>query len=161
MKRYRVNERFYWIVTILILAITMTWLITDYNSYQASHKEPIPDRSVTTVEEFQDKAEQNVPPGPQPISLGTFTITHYTNSLECCGKTDGITSTGVKAQPNRTIAVDPGVIPYGTEVIIDGKIYVAEDKGGAIDGKRLDIYVGSMNEAITRGVIEREVFLIK
>lgn len=92
-------------------------------------------------------------------SIGEYTITHYCPCKSCCGKTDGITATGTVATADRTIAVDPSVIPYGTEVIIDGKTYVAEDCGGAIKGRKIDIYVDSHQEAINRGRVTREVFL--
>ena len=92
-------------------------------------------------------------------SIGEYTITHYCPCEKCCGKTDGITATGTIATADRTIAVDPSVIPYGTEVIIDGKTYVAEDCGGAIKGNRIDIFCDSHDEAINRGRATREVFI--
>lgn len=65
--------------------------------------------------------------------LGTFKITHYCPCSICCGPwANGITSTGVTATTNRTIAVDPSQIPYGSKVVINGQVYVAEDCGGAI-----------------------------
>ena len=92
--------------------------------------------------------------------LGEYEITHYCPCSACCGKwADGITATGTTAKPNHTIAVDPEVIPYGTEVIIDGIIYIAEDCGGAIKGNRIDIFTESHSEAISRGVIVREVYV--
>lgn len=67
------------------------------------------------------------------VDLGEFKLTAYCPCQKCCGKwSNGITSTGVTAQPNRTIAVDTDVIPYGSTVIIDGKEYVAEDCGGMV-----------------------------
>jgi 3D (Asp-Asp-Asp) domain-containing protein len=94
-----------------------------------------------------------------PVSLGEFTITHYSASLEECGKTDGITATGAKAVAGRTIAVDPDIIPLGSQIIIDGITYTAEDVGGKVKGKRIDIFVDSRKEAIQRGKIQREVRL--
>lgn len=94
-------------------------------------------------------------------SIGEYTITHYCPCEKCCGKTDAITATGTIATADRTIAVDPSVIPYGTEVIIDGKTYVAEDCGGAIKGNRIDIFCDSHSEAISRGKITREVFKVE
>lgn len=91
-------------------------------------------------------------------SLGMFSISYYDNCLSCCGKTDGITFTGAKATPNHTIAVDPDVIPLGTQVMIDGILYTAEDIGGAIQGNRADIFVGSHQEALERGRHQAEVF---
>ncbi len=52
----------------------------------------------------------------------------------------------------RTIAVDPSVIPYGTQVIINGHIFTAEDCGGAIKGNRIDIYVSDHDRANALGV---------
>ena len=90
---------------------------------------------------------------PQVIDLGEFKITAYCPCTKCCGKwANGITSTGVTAQANRTIAVDPSIIPYGTRVLIDGNEYVAEDCGGAIKGKRIDIYFDTHQEALQWGV---------
>lgn len=95
-------------------------------------------------------------------SLGSFIITHYCPCSICCGPwRDGITSTGVTAVTNRTIAVDPTVIPYGSKVVINGQIYVAEDCGGAIKNNHIDIYVGSHAEAEDKGVYETEVYLLE
>jgi 3D (Asp-Asp-Asp) domain-containing protein len=92
-------------------------------------------------------------------SLGTFTITAYCPCAKCCGKDDGITATGVKATAGRTIAVDPNVIPYGTELFIDGFTYRAEDTGGSIKGRKLDIFFANHLEALEWGVREYEVFI--
>ena len=90
----------------------------------------------------------------------TYTITAYCPCVKCCGKTDGITATGTKATEGRTIAVDPDKIPYGTEVIIDGQIYIAEDCGGAIKGNKIDIYFESHEEALEWGRQEKEVTIL-
>ena len=92
-------------------------------------------------------------------SYGIYEITHYCKCTRCCGKNDGITATGTQATAGRTIAVDPKVIPLGTEVVIDGQNYIAEDTGGAIKGKKIDIFCESHEEAISRGRIEREIFI--
>lgn len=94
------------------------------------------------------------------ISLGNFKLTAYCPCVACCGKSDGITSTGVKAQANRTIAVDPKIIPYGTVVEIGGREYVAEDCGGAIKGNRIDVYFDNHAEALNFGVQHKEVFKV-
>lgn len=92
-------------------------------------------------------------------SLGTFEISAYCPCAKCCDKDDGITATGVKATAGRTIAVDPDVIPYGTELYINGFTYVAEDKGGSIKERKLDIFFNSHLEAKEWGVQEHEVFI--
>ena len=55
--------------------------------------------------------------------------------------------------PYRTIAVDPTVIPLGSEVEINGQIYIAEDTGSAIKGNKIDLCVRSHSEAYARGVL--------
>ena len=84
--------------------------------------------------------------------LGKYELTAYCGCSICCGfYSGGKTATGVKAKANRTIAVDPKVIPYGSKVIINKKEYVAEDCGGAIKGKRIDVYFDSHSEALEFG----------
>lgn len=64
------------------------------------------------------------------------------------------------AKSNHTIAVDPSVIPYGSKVVINGKIYVAEDCGGAIKQNCIDIYFDTHEEASDFGVQYAEVYLV-
>lgn len=95
-------------------------------------------------------------------SLGYFRITHYCPCSLCCGPwADGITSTGITAVTNHTIAVDPTQIPYGSKVVINGQVYVAEDCGGAIKKDCIDVYVASHAEGEAKGVYYTEVYLIQ
>lgn len=95
-------------------------------------------------------------------NLGVFKITHYCPCSICCGPfADGITSTGVTAVTNHTIAVDPTQIPYGSQVVINGQVYVAEDCGGAIKKNCIDIYVATHDEGENKGVYYTEVYLIQ
>ena len=90
----------------------------------------------------------------------TVVATAYCACSKCCGEwADGITASGVKARANHTIAVDRNIIPLGTQVVINGNIYTAEDTGGAIKGNRIDIYFDSHSEALKWGrkTIEIEV----
>ncbi len=110
------------------------------------------------IKEVEPKEEIAVQSGGLQ-SMGTFTATAYCPCSKCCGKwANGITSTGVTAQSGRTIAVDPKVIPYGTEVVINGHTYVAEDCGGAIKGKKIDIYFDTHAEALEFGRKSVELF---
>lgn len=94
-------------------------------------------------------------------SLGTFRLTYYCACELCCDVETGITATGTPVVEGRTIAVDPSVIPYGTQVIINGHVFTAEDCGGAIDGNRIDIYVNDHQTALELGVGQAEVYLVK
>ena len=100
---------------------------------------------------------------PTVINLGTFKISAYCHCSKCCGKSDGITATGTKVQANRTIAVDPNVIPLGSSVIIDGQTYtyVAEDTGGGIKGNKIDMYFPTHQEALNWGIRYKQVSLVK
>lgn len=62
---------------------------------------------------------------------------------------DGITSIGTAAKVGRTVAVDPNVIPLGTELTIEGfdGVFVAEDIGSAVKDYVIDIYFGEGAEA--------------
>lgn len=92
-------------------------------------------------------------------SLGEFVITYYCPESCCCGEyADGVTASGTKATAGRTIAADPDVLPIGSVVIIDGHTYTVEDVGGAIKGKRIDIFMDSHEEALQAGVRTAEVF---
>ena len=97
-------------------------------------------------------------PEPEYITE-TFKLTAYCPCMQCCGKTDGITASGTKATEGRTIAVDPNVIPFGTEVIINGHTYIAEDKGGAIKDNRIDVYFDSHQDALEFGVQYADVLI--
>ena len=98
---------------------------------------------------------------PKEKNLGKFKLTAYCSCKKCCGKTDGITSTGTKATQGRTIAVDPKVIGYGSKVKINGKEYVAEDCGGAIKSNHIDVFFNNHQDALDFGVQYANVYIKK
>ena len=93
--------------------------------------------------------------------LGTFNATAYCGCAACCGSAGGHTASGTTPTAGRTIATDPSVIPLGSKVLIDGKEYVAEDTGGAIGGKRVDIFFSSHSAALQFGRRSVEVSIKK
>ena len=80
-----------------------------------------------------------------------YKITAYCSCAKCCGKSNGITASGKKAKAGRTIAAPRG-FSFGTKLSINGKTYIVEDRGGAIKGNRIDMYVNSHSEALRWGV---------
>ncbi|WP_409367432.1 LysM peptidoglycan-binding domain-containing protein [Lysinibacillus sp. 38-6] len=85
----------------------------------------------------------------------------YTASCEGCS---GITATGIdlKANPNtKVISVDPSVIPLGSKVYVEGYgEAIAGDTGGAIKGKRIDVFFPSQQDAINFGVKQLKVTIL-
>lgn len=90
--------------------------------------------------------------------------TAYTSGEAGVNKT---TATGKQVQVGY-VAVDPKVIPLGTRLYIEypnGKwaygFAVAEDTGGAIKGKRVDLYFNTLKEAYAFGVRTVRVFVLE
>jgi uncharacterized protein YabE (DUF348 family)/3D (Asp-Asp-Asp) domain-containing protein len=89
--------------------------------------------------------------------LNNVTLTAYSADFASTGKSPGhkyygITASGARVQEGKTIAVDPRVIPIGYWVYIEGVGYRrAEDKGSAIRGNKIDVYVPTHREAIQFG----------
>lgn len=81
----------------------------------------------------------------------TCKITAYCSCSKCCGKSNGITAAGTVATAGRTVAAS-SKYPIGTKLNIGGHIYTVEDRGGAITGNKIDIFVNSHSEALAWGV---------
>ena len=81
----------------------------------------------------------------------TYKITAYCSCAKCCGKTTGRTASGTKATAGRTVAA-PSNFAFGTKLNIGGHIYTVEDRGGAIKGNKIDIYMNSHQAALQWGV---------
>lgn len=102
--------------------------------------------------EYEDPTEELSSTGDYLTNLdydAGYIATAYAPSLGGINSSGtGLTASGTKVVEGRTIAVDPNVIPYGSVVAIRvpslteySGLYLAEDTGGAIDGKRIDIAV--------------------
>lgn len=97
------------------------------------------------------KEKQNVLWENLPKEKFTINASAYTAAADECGKSDGITASGVKVQEKRTIAC-PKNFPFGTKLEIENMgTYVCEDRGGAIKGNKIDIYVETKTEAFQFG----------
>jgi len=98
--------------------------------------------------------------GVTSAQSGRYVITAYCACMQCCGKTNGITASGAQATANHTIAA-PGTFAFGTKLLINGTVYTVEDRGGAIQGNRLDIYMDSHSEALKWGRRTVEVEILE
>jgi 3D (Asp-Asp-Asp) domain-containing protein len=83
----------------------------------------------------------------------TFEITAYTAGYESTQKHKGesgygITASGKIVREHYTAACPPN-LPFGTELFIPKlhTVYVCEDRGGAIKGNRIDIFVEQLSKA--------------
>ena len=136
---------------------------TKQHKNETTHKiEPNKEIKIVETETDREVDIQAV----EPVSIGNFKLTGYCSCSLCCGKwaynrPDGVVygAIGEELKEGYSIAVDPDVIPYRTEVIIDGKTYKAQDCGGAIKGNRIDVYFEDHNDALEFGVQHKEVFI--
>lgn len=97
------------------------------------------------------------------VYLGEFKLTHYCIEEfdHIRGNGDGLTATGTKIAVGETIAVDPEIIPYGTQVYIEGYgWHTADDCGGSVNGKHIDIAVETHEEALSKGVKNGGVWIL-
>ena len=86
--------------------------------------------------------------------VGNFKLTFYAG--------DSTTASGRTPRVNHTIAADTSVLPMYTKVYIEGwGTYTVEDRGGAIKGKRIDIFVANNSIARKNGVKYANVYIVK
>ena len=86
------------------------------------------------------------------IAIPTYFLvlcTAYSPSFEECGKTDGITASGIRAVEGETVAADD--LPLGTKVEINGEIYTVHDRFGAGHKNRIDIFKESQDDCFKFG----------
>ncbi len=93
------------------------------------------------------------------LKAEVFKATAYCSCKKCCDKDPsdkwyGITASGKRAKWG-TVAVDRKVIKLGSTLRIKGfpkTIFRAEDVGGAIKGRHIDVWFPSHREALKFGV---------
>jgi 3D (Asp-Asp-Asp) domain-containing protein len=87
----------------------------------------------------------------------TVSATAYTADCEGCS---GVTATGIDLN-EKVIAVDPKVIPLGSTVYVEGYgKAIAGDTGGAIKGKKIDLFMSSEKQALKWGRQQVEVKIL-
>ena len=146
------------LVALLIFTIPVC-VMTEKISAQAV--EPVEVSEVTEVSEPIIEQEYTTAAAEREYIEVTATLTAYCPCVKCCGKSDGITASGTQATAGRTVAVDTRLIPYGTEISIDGKTYVAEDCGGKVKGYTIDVFFDSHEEALNFGRQTKTVKIYK
>jgi 3D (Asp-Asp-Asp) domain-containing protein len=114
---------------------------------QASALAPTPDGAGYVVVTMRPAA-----PSRHLNFLGDFLVTCYDLS--------GLTRTGATAGI-QSAAVDPGVIPLGTQIYVDGVgVRTADDTGGAIVGDHVDIWEPTFGQCAAWGAQQRAVYTV-
>ena len=117
--------------------------------------EVIVQEPVNKIVQVQKKVTSRSSTLPRVSSNSTggtvYKITAYCPCSKCCGKTSGRTASGTTATAGRTVAAS-SKFAFGTKLNIGGHVYTVEDRGGAINGNKIDIFVNSHAEALQWGV---------
>lgn len=166
-RRTRARIRLIKIQWLLILALIVALIISFVTRPSASVPDE-PESSPVRVEAPEPITETAA---PELIELGEFKTTAYCTCVKCCGiwsaerpsrvGTDYVqrTKSGTIPTADRTVSVDPDVIPLGTVLIIDGHEYIAEDTGSAVKGNVIDIYFDSHERAVEYGVQMKTIYI--
>lgn len=110
----------------------------------------------TTVTTVSSSSLAKAVEGKNPV-VKKFNTSAYCSCSKCCGKSTGITASGKRASSWYTLAAGKGY-PIGTIIYIpyfknkpNGGWFVVQDRGGAISNNRLDVYMGTHNQALQFG----------
>lgn len=159
------RKRILWALILLAVVVALTAQIA--TEVRAEDETPSPETTAPATTTVRIRAEQacfeEIPANEPPAALTyerpwnvieNCRVTAYCPCRKCCGKDPGhpaygITSSGTTATQGRTVAVDTSVIPYGSEVEIDGHIYIAEDTG--VYGGWIDKFYASHQAALEWG----------
>lgn len=137
------------------------WKIADkYNitvkqlkSWNGLKKDTIKTKQILKISKPKASVKKASITEDQAYKTITVKATAYTASCKSCS---GITAIGLnlKKNPNaKAISVDPKVIPLGTKVYVEGYgEAIAADTGGAIKGKKIDVFMPSQSKALSWGV---------
>ncbi|KKN78862.1 hypothetical protein LCGC14_0346340 [marine sediment metagenome] len=101
------------------------------------------------------------PDTPQEQTSQIWRVTAYCPCKLCCGRySDYVTASGHMIAHGDKFIAAPKSIPFGTWIDIKGYGYAEVlDRGGAIKGRRLDVFFPTHQEALNWGVRMIEVKL--
>jgi 3D (Asp-Asp-Asp) domain-containing protein len=146
------------IVILVLLILRVQWTSSEI---QGENSKLIADNSLLSYETIELQWDVNrrdavIAKLEELKGVAVSEITYY-------APTGNHTYTGTVPKAGRTVAVDPNIIPLGSDVFVEGKgWFTAEDTGGAIDGTDVDVFVDSDDEARRggrhhAGILWREV----
>jgi len=109
------------------------------------------EKAITAREKVLAKWEEKRKNAEYPEGKFLINASAYTAAADECGKSDGITASGLVVKENETIACPPQ-FPFGTKIAIEGMgTYICQDRGGAIKGNHIDIYMETKAQAFAFG----------
>ena len=142
---YMIVHILFWIIIALLVSTVVLFIFSEGNLFELGlpffKQAGLPQEGEKVVVKKVEKVEKEV-------DWFYFVASGYSADDPAQG-TNSTTATGSEVREG-IIAVDPDIIPLGTEVEIkDMGVFTAEDTGGKIKGNRLDIYFDSKREAKT------------
>ena len=143
------------IIFVLIIPSSPT-MGRNFVNQDKNHTEPTPTATVARA----PTATATPTPIPTPTPRTILVLATAYNGTEF--GSDNVTATGTRTRRG-VIAVDPRVIPLGTQFSIDffpGRIFTAEDTGGGVKGAHIDIWM-PLKEAKQWGAKEVWVTLLE
>ena len=120
--------------------------------------------TIKKVTELKPIVETSAPAKTQYTSgqgskyIGKFKLTAYCSCSKCCGQwadANATTASGTHAVQGRTVACNS--LPFGTKIVINGNVYVVEDRGGMANNV-IDVFFNSHQEALNFGVKYADVY---
>lgn len=109
---------------------------------------------------YYTKGSPTAPEGLTALPLGSYRLTAYCPCRSCSEGWGRRTSSGAIAASGHTVAVDPRLIPIGSKLLISGTVYTAEDIGGGVKGKHIDVFFDTHAQARQFGSQTAEVYLL-
>lgn len=94
--------------------------------------------------------------------LGVYKLTGYCACNKCSGGWGGKTASGATATVGVTVAA-PSNLKFGTKLYIEGVGYrIVQDRGGAIKGNKLDVFVGSHSACYAGNINKKaKVYIVR
>lgn len=155
----------------VILSYTIFILYDTNKSYiESSHQK---DYEIQALQKRMDKLKivvdnhhRSIQRLEDSVSRGGTREQEYRGIATAYTHTGNNTRTGIYPVAGVTIAVDPRVIPLGSEIDLEfpeypslnGR-YIAQDTGGAIKGTKIDVFMDTRSECVNFGIKEVNIKL--
>jgi len=147
------NEEQSTLINILDYSNLESWSLNPFQSNEivVENSEPVQTPEELERERILSRFQDRLSKAILPEGQFEINASAYTAAADECGKSDGITASGVLVKEKRTLACPPQ-FPLGAKIKIEGYgLFVCEDRGGAIKGNHFDIYVQTKKEAFAFG----------